>query len=80
MTIAGKRILVTGGAGVVGSTIVDHLVRELRSHLGRERTRFPQHCRGNGPRIRLEPDDQQAFPAKVGHAGLELVYIRLIGK
>jgi UDP-glucose 4-epimerase len=27
MTIAGKRILVTGGAGVVGSTIVDHLVR-----------------------------------------------------
>src|SRR2546423_6706935 len=26
MTIAGKRILVTGGAGVVGSTIVDHLV------------------------------------------------------
>src|SRR2546421_502072 len=79
MTIAGKRILVTGGAGVVGSTIVDHLVRGgaaevvVLDQFSRGRLANLAWAQENGPVTVIPADLRDTKQLAVAMCGMDLV-------
>ena len=79
MTIAGKRILVTGGAGVVGSTIVDHLVRGgaaevvVLDQFSRGRLANLAWAQENGPVTVIPADLRDTKQLAVAMCGMDIV-------
>jgi UDP-glucose 4-epimerase len=79
MTIAGRRILVTGGAGVVGSTIVDHLVRDgaaevvVLDQFSRGRPANLAWAQENGPVRVIHGDLRDAGTLAEAMRGMEIV-------
>lgn len=80
MTFAGRRVLVTGGAGVVGSTIVDQLVplgaSEIRvlDLLGPDGARNLDPARARGPVTVVEGDIRDPATVDDVMRGIDIVF------
>src|SRR5256885_7628212 len=80
LTIAGKRVLITGGAGLIGSHIADQLVGRRPSEIRildnfvRGRRENLAWARANGPVTLIEGDIRDVRAVRAAMDGIDVVF------